>query len=117
MDIFDKIDSALSTVFESYYRYMPEFEEGAEPEIYAVYNCRWHDTQYASGKAETRQYYVSVSVFSPSEDLSLYDKTQAAMESIDAISTFSGVTDLSQSGVYPNKKMIVMDFIVYEERN
>lgn len=117
MDIFDKIDSALSKVFEYYYRYMPEFEEGAEPEIYAVYNCRWHDTQYASGKAETRQYYVSVSVFSPSEDLSLYDKTQAAMESIDAISTFSGVTDLSQSGVYPNKKMIVMDFIVYEERN
>lgn len=117
MDIFDKIDSALSTVFESYYRYMPEFEEGAEPEIYAVYNCRWHDTQYASGKAETRQYYVSVSVFSPSEDLSLYDKTQAAMESIDAISTFSGVTDLSQSGVYPNKKMTVMDFIIYEERN
>lgn len=117
MDIFDKIDSALSTVFEFYYRYMPEFEEGTEPEIYAVYNCRWHDTQYASGKAKTRQYYVSVSVFSPSEDLSLYDKTQAAMESIDAISTFSGVTDLSQSGVYPNKKMIVMDFIIYEERN
>ena len=115
MDIFDKIDSALSTVFESYYRYMPEFEEGAEPEIYAVYNCRWHDTQYASGKAKMRQFYVSVSVFSPSEDLALYDKTQAAMESIGAI--FSGVTDLSQSGVYPNKKMIVMDFIIYEERN
>ena len=115
MDIFDKIDSALSTVFESYYRYMPEFEEGAEPEIYAVYNCRWHDTQYASGKAGTRQFYVSVSVFSPSEDLSLYDKTQTAIENVGGI--FIGTTDLSQSGVYPNKKMIVMDFIVYEERN
>ena len=115
MDIFDKIDSALSTAFECYYRYMPEFEEGAEPEIYAVYNCSCHDIQYASGKAETRQFYVSVSVFSPSEDLSLYDKTQTAIENVGGI--FTGTTDLSQSGVYQNKKMIVMDFIVYEERN
>ena len=114
MDIFDKIDSALSTVFESYYRYMPEFEEGAEPEIYAVYNCRWHDTQYASGKAETRQFYVSVSVFSPSEDLSLYDKTQTAMENAGGI--FTGTTDLSQFDVYPNRKILVMEFTLYEER-
>lgn len=115
MDILDRIDSALSKVFENYYRHMPEFEEGTEPETYAVYNCRWHDTQYASGKAGTRQFYVSVSVFSPSEDLSLYDKTQTAIENAGGI--FIGTTDLSQSGVYPNRKMIVMDFIVYEERN
>ena len=114
MDIFDKIDSALSTVFESYYRYMPEFEEGAEPEIYAVYNCRWHDTQYASGKAGTRQFYVSVSVFSPSEDLSLYDKTQTAIENVGGI--FTGTTDLSQFDVYPNRKILVMEFTLYEER-
>ena len=114
MDIFDKIDSALSTVFECYYRYMPEFEEGTEPEIYAVYNCRWHDTQYASGKAETRQFYVSVSVFSPSEDLSLYDKTQTAVENVGGI--FTGTTDLSQFDVYPNRKILVMEFTLYEER-
>ena len=43
MDIFDKIDSALSTVFESYYRYMPEFEEGADVDAVmqqAYKNCR-----------------------------------------------------------------------------
>ena len=36
--ITEKIDSALSAVFEHFYSYMPEFEDGEEPEKYAVYN-------------------------------------------------------------------------------
>lgn len=30
--ITEKIDSALSAVFEHFYSYMPEFEDGEEPE-------------------------------------------------------------------------------------
>ena len=113
--ITEKIDSALSAVFEHFYSYMPEFEDGEEPEKYAVYNLSYRDTFYSSGRANIRQYALSVSVFSPQADIELYDKTQTAIENVGGI--FTGTTDLSQSGVYPNKKMIVMDFIVYEERN
>ncbi len=115
MDISSQIESALSSVIENYYSYMPEFAEGDEPETYAVYNGRWKDINYASGKARTRQFSVSVSVFTPNTDTTLYDNVQTAMESIGAI--FTGTNDLSQFDIYPNKKMLVMDFLIYAERN
>ena len=114
MDIFDKIDSALSALLDYSYSYMPEFEDGEEPEKYAVYNLSYRDTFYSSGKANIRQYALSVSVFSPQADIELYDKTQTAIENVGGI--FTGTTDLSQFDVYPNRKNLVMEFTLYEER-
>ena len=48
--ITEKIDSALSAVFEHFYSYMPEFEDGEEPEKYAVYNLSYRDTFFSYGK-------------------------------------------------------------------
>ena len=110
--ITEKIDSALSAVFEHFYSYMPEFEE--EPEKYAVYNLSYRDTFYSSGRANIRQYSLSVSVFSPQADIELYDKTQMAIENVGGI--FTGTADLSQFDVYPNRKILVMEFTLYEER-
>lgn len=52
--ITEKIDSALSAVFEHFYSYMPEFEDGEEPEKYAVYNLSYRDTFFSSGRANIR---------------------------------------------------------------
>ena len=112
--ITEKIDTALSAVFEHFYSYMPEFEDGEEPETYAVYNLSYRDTFYSSGKANIRQYALSVSVFSPQADAELYDKVQAAIENVGGV--FTGTTDLSQFDIYPNKKNLVMEFTLYEER-
>lgn len=49
--ITEKIDSALSAVFEHFYSYMPEFEDGEEPEKYAVYNLSYRDSR---GRCERR---------------------------------------------------------------
>ena len=83
--ITEKIDSALSAVFEHFYSYMPEFEDGEEPEKYAVYNLSYRDTFFSSGRANIRQYALSVSVFSPQADIELYDKTQTAIENVGGI--------------------------------
>ena len=55
-----------------------------------------------------------MSVFSPQADIELYDKTQAAIENAGGV--FTGTTDLSQFDVYPNRKILVMEFTLYEER-
>lgn len=112
--ITEKIDTALSAVFEHFYSYMPEFEDGEEPEKYAVYNLSYGDTHFSSGKANIRRYSLSVSVFSPSVDHALYDRTQTAIENIGGI--FTGAADISQYDIYPNKKYSVMEFMLYEER-
>ena len=112
--ITEKIDTALSAVFDHFYSYMPEFEDGEEPETYAVYNSLHKDKFFSSGKANIRQYALSVSVFSPQADAELYDKVQNAIENVGGI--FTGTTNLSQFDIYPNKKIIVMEFVLYEER-
>ena len=112
--ITEKIDTALSAVFEHFYSYMPEFEDGEEPETYAVYNLSYRDTFYSSGRANIRQYALSVSVFSPQANVELYDKTQTAIENVGGV--FAGTTDLSQFDIYPNRKFLVMEFTLYEER-
>ena len=79
-----------------------------------MYNLSYRDTFFSSGRANIRQYSLSVSVFSPQADIELYDKTQTAIENVGGI--FTGTTDLSQFDVYPNRKILVMEFTLYEER-
>lgn len=100
--ITEKIDSALSAVFEHFYSYMPEFEDGEEPEKYAVYNLSYRDTFFSSGRANIRQYSLSVSVFSPQADIELYDKTQTAIENVGGI--FTGTTICRSLMFIPTEK-------------
>lgn len=55
--ITEKIDSALSAVFEHFYSYMPEFEDGEEPEKYAVYNLSYRGIR---SSAPAGQIYGSI---------------------------------------------------------
>lgn len=110
MNIYEKIQLALSKAIDNFYHKMPVFSDGEEPEKYAVFTVHSRPVNFASGKSGATAYFIDVSVFTPEVDVQLYDNITQAFEDIDAV--LSDGRDVGLEGIYPYKKHYSMVFLL-----
>lgn len=113
MRIQKLIEAILSVLFDSYFHGMPDFGEGQEPDSYAVYTLQHKPENYVSGRKTSNAYFFMLSVFTPANDIELYDKTENAF--VNAGFIFQGGREVDFGLEYPQKYQYSMDFVGYEE--
>lgn len=113
MTIYDIIDNILAGVCEYYWHAMPEFAEGEEPEKYAVYSVRGLPRNFASGRSSAAEYFISVSLFTPTVDEPLKDRAISEFEKLGGI--FVGENEQPESA-YPKRKHKILDFLFYQDK-
>ena len=78
MDIGDLVANALKGIIDVY---DVGVNFGAkEPEIYAIYNFTEAGAEYAEGKHNSLNYFITIKVFSSKLQNSLYAKIRKALE-------------------------------------
>lgn len=112
MNIKKLLESVLSVLFDSYFHGMPDFGEGQEPEIYAVYTLQHKPESFVSGRKTTDAYFIMLSVFTPVNDTELYDRVENALTRAGFL--YQGGREVGLGLSYPQKFQYSMDFIGYE---
>ncbi len=107
------IETILCILFDSYFHGMPDFGEGQEPEIYAVYILQHKPEHFVSGKKTANSYMVMLSVFTPSIDTRLYEKVENAYTKAGFL--YQGGREVDFGLEYPQKYQYSMDFTGYED--
>ena len=110
MNIADRIETALADVLPVYGT-TPEFG-ASEPEKYAVYNITEKGADYGDGVDFATEYFVILSVFTPSLDFALYGRIKAAMRA--AGFAYSGGGQTGTDGLFPLVTHYHLDFIGVE---
>lgn len=107
------IEAILSALFDSYFHGMPNFGEGQEPDSYAVYTLQHKPENYVSGRKTSNAYFFMLSVFTPTNDVELYDKTENAFTKAGFM--YQGGREVDFGLEYPQKYQYSMDFVGYED--
>ena len=112
-DINNLVNETLDSVFNHYYDSMPEFAEGEEPDIYAVYFIRDKPSAFSSGIYLAKTYWVSVSIISLEYDRKLYRLAEAAFRNAGFI--YSGGSDVKgyeSSEPYPHRCQHSQEYLI-----
>ena len=111
MDIADKVEAALADILPVYGN-TPEFG-ASEPEKYAVYSISESGAEYGDGVDFATEYYVILSVFTPSLDFALYRRIKAAMRAAGFVYSNGGQT--GTDGLFPLITHYHLDFVGVED--
>lgn len=110
MNIYEKTESILASVFDNYYHGMPDFGEGQEPERYAVYTVLHKPEHFVSGKKTADSYFIMLSIFTLRLDSELYDKIESFFTDEGYILQQGREVDFQNE--FPQKTHYSMDFII-----
>ena len=110
MNIYEKTEGALASLFDNYYHGMPDFGEGQEPERYAVYTVIHKPEHYVSGKKTADSYFVMLAIFTPRLDTELYDNIESVFTDEGYI--FQQGQQVDFQNEFPQKTHYSMDFII-----
>ena len=113
IDVTEKVDAVLTTIFENFYNGMPEFANEEEPDIYAAYFIREKPDNFASGVYHAKSYWVSVSIVSLAYDRILYIQTEEAFANAGFI--YAGGTDVSgyeSSSPCPHRYQYSQEYLI-----
>ncbi|MCM1055942.1 MAG: hypothetical protein NC394_10530 [Bacteroides sp.] len=110
MNIYEKTESVLALLFDSYYHGMPDFGEGQEPDRYAVYTVLHKPEHFVAGRKTADSYFIMLSIFTPRLDPSLYDKAENAFTDKGYIFQQGRRADFDNG--FPQKTHYSMDFII-----
>ena len=116
VEIEDKVEAVLATVFDHYFNGMPEFAECEEPDTYAVYTLHEKPENHASGKYHAKKYWISVMIITLTYDRTLYRQTETAF--VSSGFTYSGGTDVpgyESSNPYPHRYQYTQEFLISED--
>lgn len=110
MNIYEKTESVLASLFDNYYHGMPDFGEGQEPERYAVYTVLHKPEHFVSGRKTADSYFIMLSIFTPRLDPTLYTEIEEAFT--DDGYTFQQGRQVDFRDEFPQKTHYSMDFII-----
>lgn len=113
IDVTEKVNAVLATVFESFYNGMPEFANEEEPDVYAAYFIREKPDNFASGVYHAKSYWVSVSIISLAYDRELYEQTEEAFANAGFI--YAGGRDVSgyeSSSPCPHRYQYSQEYLI-----
>lgn len=106
VDIGDLVANALKGIIDVY---DVGVNFGAkEPEIYAIYNYTESGAEYAEGRHNSLNYFITISVFGKKLNNNLYSKIRKALEKVDCSYIGGGKVDTTYT--YPSIVQYHLDF-------
>lgn len=111
MNIVDRVEVALGGTIPVFTR-TPEFGNSV-PEKYIILNLAEKGANFAEGRHNTTEYFVSLNVFTKLLDFEFYERLKKAM--CDANFSFIGGGEVGDDKNYPYITHYYLDFLGVEE--